>query len=158
MKKIYKLGIIIICLFVFTGCNKKQEEKEQTEFSIGETISIKNFDITFLNYSIRKAINTNEKHQDLIFLEVSLKNTSSQSQKFKTSSYKVFGPENTELDIISSSKYTTSANNVGNIRSGGITNGHLIFEYAGYGKYYLEFSNTKGKKVTLIMDVYEEVE
>lgn len=87
-----------------------------------------------------------------------MKNTSSQSQKFKTSSYKVFGPENTELDIISSSKYTTSANNVGNIRSGGITNGHLIFEYAGYGKYYLEFSNTKGKKVTLIMDVYEEVE
>lgn len=158
MKKIFKLGIIIICLFIFTGCNKKTNQKEQKEFYMGDTISIKNFDITFLNYSIRKAIGSNEKHQDLVFLEVNLKNTSKKEQRFTNSSYKVFGPDNTELDIISNSKYTTSLNNVGNIRSDGTTSGHLIFEYAGYGKYYLEFVNTKGSKVTLILDIYENIE
>ena len=47
MKKIFNVIIICMCLFFITGCGK-EKEPEKTEFTMGDTISIKNFDITFV--------------------------------------------------------------------------------------------------------------
>lgn len=159
MKKIYLLGITLLLLVGVIGCGKNNNDKEeQTEFTLGETIKIKNFELEFLNYSLRKAISEKENHQDLVFLEVNLTNVSNKAQRFSNSSLKVFGPTNLQLDVISTSKYSSSLNNLGNIRSQGTTNGHIIFEFAGYGKYYLEFTNTNKKKVTLIFNIDQPIE
>lgn len=154
MKKFYILTIVLVLLITITGCGKtKNKEPEKTEFSLGEKIEIKNFEIEFLNYSLRKAISEKEKHQDLVFLEVNVTNTTSKTQSFRNSNFKVFGPDNLQLDIISSNKYTSALSNLGNIRSNGTTNGHIIFEFSGYGKYYLEFVNTSKKKITVIINI-----
>lgn len=154
MKKFYILTIVLVLLITITGCGKtKNKEPEKTEFTLGEKIEIKNFEIEFLNYSLRKAISEKEKHQDLVFLEVNVTNTSSKAQRFSNSNFKVFGPDNLQLDIISINKYTSALSNLGNIRSNGTTNGHIIFEFSGYGKYYLEFVNTSKKKITVIINI-----
>ena len=65
MKKFYILTIVLVLLITITGCGKtKNKEPEKTEFTLGEKIEIKNFEIEFLNYSLRKAITEKEKHQD----------------------------------------------------------------------------------------------
>ena len=57
MKKFYILTIVLVLLITITGCGKtKTKEPEKTEFTLGEKINIKNFEIEFLNYSLRKAI------------------------------------------------------------------------------------------------------
>lgn len=158
MKKVYSLGILLVICLILVGCGKKPTEPEKTEFTVGDKISIKNFDIEFLNYSLRKAITDREEHQNLVFLEVNATNKSNKAAKFSNSSYKVYGPTNIQLDIISNSKYSSSLSNLGYIRSEGTTNGHLIFEFAGYGKYYLEFVNTSNKKITVTFDITELTE
>ena len=55
MKKVFNLVIICMCLFFITGCGK-EKENEKTEFTMGDTISIKGFDVTFVNYSLRAPV------------------------------------------------------------------------------------------------------
>lgn len=155
MKKIILLILSITSVLLLTGCG---EEKTpiQTEFTLGETISIKGFDINFVNYSLRKAISTKEKYQNLVFLEVNVKNTSKNASKFNNNLYAVYGPDNIKLDKITTSKYDTVISNIGTIRASGTTNGHFVFPYVGAGEYYLEFSNIKKKRLTIKFTIYED--
>lgn len=152
-EKFYILTIALVLIITITGCGKTKTKNQKNWIFTRRKIEIKNFEIEFLNYSLRKAISEKEKHQDLVFLEVNVTNTSSKTQSFRNSNFKVFGPDNLQLDIISSNKYTSALSNLGNIRSNGTTNGHIIFEFSGYGKYYLEFVNTSKKKITVIINI-----
>ena len=65
MKKFYILTIALVLIITITGCGKtKNKEPEKTEFTLGEKIEIKNFEIEFLNYSLRKAISEKENKQN----------------------------------------------------------------------------------------------
>lgn len=155
MKRVFNLIIICTCLFFITGCGK-EKKPEKTLFSMGDIISIKGFDITFVNYSLRSPVGEKEDYDTLVFLEVNVKNTSKSSAKFKSSAYNVYGPNNLRLDKITSSKYESVVSNLGNIRADGTTTGHFVFPYIGTGQYYLEFVNKNNKKVTLEFTIYEE--
>lgn len=155
MKKIFNLIIICMCLFFITGCGK-EKENEKTEFTMGDTISIKGFDVTFVNYSLRAPVSEKEEYKTLVFLEVNVKNTSKSGAKFKSSAYNVYGPNNLRLDKITSSKYESVVSNLGNIRADGTTTGHFVFPYIGTGEYYLEFINKNKKRITVEFTIYEE--
>lgn len=46
MKKFYILTIVLVLIITITGCGKtKNKEPEKTEFTLGEKIEIKNFEI-----------------------------------------------------------------------------------------------------------------
>ena len=55
---------------------------------------------------------------------------------------------------ISSSKYTSSVNNLTNIRPNGESSAQMIFPFLGYGKYYIEFAGINGT-VTAELDIKE---
>lgn len=155
MKKILNILITLLMMFTLTACGEDQEP-EQTEFTMGDTISIKGFDITFVNYSLRNSVSEKEEYTNLVFLEVNVKNTATSAAKFKSSVYNVYGPNNLKLDKITSSKYESVVSNLGSIRGSGTTNGHFVFPYIGTGEYYLEFVSKKKKKITVKFTIYEE--
>jgi len=155
MKKIFKILTCFILSLVLVGCGE-EETPIQTEFAMGETMSIKGFDIDFISYSLRKSISENEKYNNLIFLEVNVTNTSKNATKFNNNLYAVYGPDNIRLDKITTSKYDSVVSNLGTIRASGETKGHFVFPYVGPGEYYLEFTNAKKKKLTFKFNVYEE--
>lgn len=155
MKKILSIFMIIIMIGTLSACGEKKPVEKEKEVTIGDTISLEKFDISFLNYSLRKAISDNEKHQDLVFLEINAKNTTDSALSVSTSLYTVYGPNNIKLDKVSGTKYTSLITKVGNIRAGGTTNGHVIFPFIGYGEYYIEWVNKKNI-ITMRFTIYEE--
>ncbi len=155
MKKIFNIFILVIMIGILSACGSKKVIEEQKDVTIGDTISLEKFDISFVNYSLRKAISSSEKYQDLVFLEVNAKNTTDTAIAVSTSLYTVYGPNNIKLEKISGTKYTSLITKVGNIRANGTTNGHIIFPFIGYGEYYIEWVNKK-KTITMKWTIYEE--
>lgn len=155
MKKILSVFILLIMTITLSACGPKKPTEEQKDVTIGDTISLEKFDISFINYSLRKAVTTGEKYQDLVFLEINAKNTTESAIAVSSSLYTVYGPNNIKLDKISGTKYTSLITKVGNIRAGGTTNGHVIFPFIGYGEYYIEWVNKKNI-ITMRFTIYEE--
>lgn len=157
IKKLFK-GLMVAILFVtMTACtnSKPSQDKEEDKVkTIGDVITLKNFEVELLNYSLRNALKENEKHQQLIFVEINAKNISSSDQTFSSSLYTAYNPNNVKLDKVTSSQYSTSISSLGRIRSGGTTNGHIIIPFDGYGKYYIEFTAKKGT-ILVEFTIYE---
>lgn len=154
MKKILSI-FMIISVLILSACGPNKKPTENKEVTIGDTISLEKFDISFVNYSLRKAISESEKFQDLVFLEVNVKNTTDSAISVQNSLWTVYGPNNIKLDKISGTKYTSLITKLGAIRSGGTTNGHVIFPFIGYGEYYIEWTNKKDV-ITMRWTIYEE--
>lgn len=159
IKKFLKGLMIVMMVVGITACGNStpKDTDENKVKTIGDVITLKNFEVELLNYSLRNALKENEKHQQLIFIEINATNTSSSDQTFSSGLYTAYNPNNIKLDKITSSQYSTSISSLGRIRSGGTTNGHIIIPFDGYGKYYIEFTAKKGT-VLVEFTIYENQE
>ena len=155
MKKIFLSLMIVSSMLLLTACgNSGNQYDNSVTPKLGDTVVMNGFEVTLVSYTIGKAIEAREEYQDLIHLDIKIKNTGSKAAKLNDSKYTIYSPNNTKIKSISSSKYTSSVNNLTNIRPNGESSAQMIFPFLGYGKYYIEFAGINGT-VTAELDIKE---
>ena len=155
MKKLLLSLLTISSILFLTACggNGDNYDKSVTP-KLGDTVIMDGFEVTLVSYTIGKAIDEHEDYQDLIYLDVKVKNTGNKAAKLNSNKYTIYSPNNTKIKPISGSKYITSIGRLENIRPEGIADAQLIFPFLGYGTYYIEFAGTNGM-VTAEIDIKE---
>ena len=117
MKKIFLSLMIVSSMLLLTACgNSGNQYDNSVTPKLGDTVVMNGFEVTLVSYTIGKAIEAREEYQDLIYLDIKIKNTGSKAAKLNDSKYTIYSPNNTKIKSISSSKYTSSVNNLTNMR------------------------------------------
>ena len=155
MKKIFLSLMIVSSMLLLTACgNSGNQYDNSVTPKLGDTVIMDGFEVTLVSYTIGKAIDPDDEYQDLIYLDVKIKNTGTASDKLYNNSYKIYSPNNTLINEIYSSDYPTSIDNITEIRPNGEASAQMIFPFLGYGKYYIEFPGVNGT-VTAELDIKE---
>ena len=157
MKKIIKIFTILIILTTLSACScsKQTTTKPASPLMFGSVVRVKNFDIDLVNYEVMDAATPTEKYPKLVYVSVNLTNIGNGTLSFDDEGvYRAYGPDNIQLLRLISKSYPTLLRNLGPIRRGGTTSGHIIIPFVGYGEYYIEFNcpqkNSDGKTVNTI--------
>ena len=155
MKKILFRFLTICCLLVLTACGGGGSNYDDSVTpKLGDTVITEDFEITLISYTLGKAISATEDYQDLIYLDVKIKNVSDKASRYNTNKFTIYGPNSTKIRPISGSKYSTSVSNLESIRPNGVASAQMIFPFLGYGTYYIEFAGINGI-VTAEIDIKE---
>ena len=152
MKKVLLSLVMVSCVLFLTACSGSGSSRDQSVVpKLGDTVIMDGFEVTLVSYTLGKAIDKYDEYQDLVYLDVKVKNTGDEADRFNTSWYEVYGPNNTEIGTITGSKYSTSVSNLESIRPDGVASAQMIFPFLGYGTYYIEFEGING---TVTAEIY----
>ena len=149
-----KILMILFCMIFMTACSGGTTNQVDNTVTpkLGDTVVMPGFEVTLVSYTVGKAIDSHEQYQDLIYLDVRVKNTSQQQTKFNVSKYSIYNQNNVKINSITNSKYTSSISNLAQIRPNGTAAAQIIFPFSGYGTYYIEFAGINGM-VTAELDI-----
>ena len=113
MKKIFLSLMIVSSMLLLTACgNSGNQYDNSVTPKLGDTVIMDGFEVTLVSYTIGKAIDPDDEYQDLIYLDVKIKNTGTASDKLYNNSYKIYSPNNTLINEIYSSDYPNSIDNI----------------------------------------------
>lgn len=156
MKKTLFSLLTIFSLFLLTACGggAGSNYDDTVTPKLGDTVVMTNFEVTLESYSIGKAVSQYETYQDLVYLDVAIKNVGTMAMRFTSSNIKVYSPQNILLQPINSTNYPTSIDSLAEIRKGGTTEAQIIFPFIEYGTYYIEFPGLNGT-ITAEIDIKE---
>jgi len=155
MKKILFSFLTICSLLFLTACGGGGTTYDDSVTpKLGDTVITEGFEVTLVSYTLGKAFDEYEEYQDLVYLDVKVKNVSGEAARFDSGFYTIYSPNNTMMQPVRGSYYPNSVENMEMIRPNGVADAQMIFPFLGYGTYYIEFAGINGT-VTAEIDVKE---
>ena len=151
MKKM--LMILISALFI-KWCAGGGTIDDSVTPKLVDTVIMEGFEVTLVSYTVGKAIDEYDEYQDLVYLDIKVKNTGTEQTGLNDESFYIYNQNNVKVPNISGTHYVNSVTNLGYIRAGGTASAQIIFPFSGYGTYYIEFPGINGT-VTAELDIKE---
>ena len=159
MKRIGYILLIIICLFVFVGCENKtpiddDDNNIVADYELDKPFQFMNFEITIKSsvkiLTIKKELSADNNKQ-VIQVPVSVRNTGNDNNHISMFYYKFYNYSGIQLSS-KGSYYNDSLDYAKDLAPGEKYDKFFYIPYDGDGKYIIEFNNFS-KKYKVILKV-----
>lgn len=127
---------------------------EPIDYTLGTVLEFKDLQIFFKSSEVAEIDNQFADVKEAVLIEVEIKNNSNKTDSLGWTDT-CFSPDG--LESSSQGAYFDSAIEwLGNIRSGAVQNGHLVYEYKEDGEYILEFAGFWDKPIEVKIPVEKD--